>query len=60
MGRMKDKLIEAYHHGHTDPCESDFMTEEEIEKAMKQTQDDYLESLGDRVVQEAIDKGGIK
>ena len=59
MGRIKDKLIETYHHECTDPCETDFMTEEEIEKAMNQTQDDYLESLGDRVVQEGVDKGGI-
>lgn len=58
MGRMKDRLIESYHH-EPDPCESDFMTEEEIEKAMKQTQDDYLESLGDRIVQKGIDEGGI-
>ena len=56
MGKVKNKLTEAYHNGHTEPCESDFMTDEEIENAMQQTQDDHHQAMIDRVVQEGIDR----
>ena len=56
MSRMKDRLTESYHNGHTEPCESDFMTEEELKKAMEQAIDDEAQALEDKAVQSQIDK----
>jgi len=54
MRKMKDMLIESYEE--PTPCESDYMTDEEMKKAMQQTQDDHLQAINDRVVQEGIDR----